>query len=208
MMQCVKTAQSGTGPPTAVDITTKVPQVSNLRMTQPGAGSSPKVFGLPKPYQSLLPAPRKSMLPAPRKSMLPAPLKRTILASSNTSKVIQSASCPAKESMMAQMQPKQTASLTATCVPLESIVLSGTENEAPALSASSSLAVLDEAVQESRVDIFALMPTLDSMAFLDASFSVSAVPSVFKCRAPLHKGASLYAPAVRKTVAAKPSRRL
>ncbi|KIJ18270.1 hypothetical protein PAXINDRAFT_167468 [Paxillus involutus ATCC 200175] len=184
-----------------VERTTKVPQPSSAQTTQPGAGPS-------APRQSLLPAPRKSMLPAPRKSMLPAPLKRTTTASGNIPKVVQSAPIPAKDSTTAQAQSKKTVNLTANRAPLEPIVPSGTEHEAPALPASSSLAALDNAVQESRVDILGLMPTLDSMAFLDASFSISVVPSIFRSKLSRHKGKSLYEPAVRKPVAAKPSRRL
>ncbi|KAF8841842.1 hypothetical protein BDN67DRAFT_979994 [Paxillus ammoniavirescens] len=181
-----------------VERTTKVPQPSSAQTTQPGAGPS-------APRQSLLPAPRKSMLPAPRKSMLPALLKRTTPVSGTTPKVIQSAPIPAKDSTTAQAQSKKTTNLTVNRAPLEPI---GTENEAPALPASSSLAALDNAVQESRVDILGLMPSLDSMAFLDTSFSISVVPSIFRSKLSRHKGKSLYEPAVRKPVTPKPSRRL
>ncbi|KIK97234.1 hypothetical protein PAXRUDRAFT_825120 [Paxillus rubicundulus Ve08.2h10] len=183
-----------------VEGTTKAPQPSSTQAVQPGAGPSVKV--------SALPAPRKSMLPAPRKSMLPAPLKRITSVSGNTSKVVQSVPIPAKESTTARAQSNKITNITANRAPLEPIVPSGAENEAPALLASSSLAALDNAVQESRVDILGLMPTLDSMAFLDTSFSISVVPSIFRSKLSRYKGKSLYEPAVRKPVAAKPSRRL
>ncbi|KAF8556924.1 hypothetical protein OG21DRAFT_1505962 [Imleria badia] len=199
----------------------------NTKTVQPGAGRSPDVSGKPSTASprkvqpsaglpskiSAVQKHRRSMLPTPRKSQFPRPAQHAVVVDGSSSNEVKTANRLPGGSATQTERPKTVGraaiATSRSPSPMESPLSTLVERKPPAvLSASSSLASLDAALQAMQLDGDDLLAPMPALSCWTDDHSFSALSTVFTRtqRRRDDKNESIYVPPKQRNVDVKPLR--